>query len=499
MPPSKAITIEIICTHIDEAVETILESVKDYFFKDLDDIYFPLQIESEISDYLCELRDDLYCVIEYPYVDKVFRNSFYNYYSSKHYTYHRDCIRVSLFNTQVKTEHFLNPNETENLRQHYLGYFIVRPTTNSVIGRSTIDPKAFSDTDFKIIKCKMETNVAGIKFITTGFPHSSQDGETMKCAETSIWSIMEYFGSKYHEYLPTFPNEIHRTLKRFSYQRQLPSTGLAMDQISFALREFGFGTKIYFSKPFMELKEIIDSYIESGIPILAGLQSGELGHVIIILGKQYCNFKWRDVPKSHFQSHGKEVSYYDASNIPNKYVVHDDNLIPYRIIDLAHPGQHYIDEEYKDYVIDGIVVPLYPKIYLESVVAKELVFQILKDNSLGYDFSNNFVFRFYLTSSRSFKNHIVTLTEMNQTLRNNLQLSRMPKFIWCAEIYDTISFKTQQTAKGIVVLDATEANQDSIDALIFAGYPDRCIIVNENNFVTLQQIFNNYKYFSNLN
>lgn len=231
----------------------------------------------------------------------------------------------------------------------------------------------------------------------------------------------------------------------------------------------------------------------------AGLQSGELGHVIIILGKQYCNFKWRDVPKSHFQSHGKEVSYYDASNIPNKYVVHDDNLIPYRIIDLAHPGQHYIDEEYKDYVIDGIVVPLYPKIYLESVVAKELVFQILKDNSLGYDFSNNFVFRFYLTSSRSFKNHIVTLTEMNQTLRNNLQLSRMPKFIWCAEIYDTISFKTQQTAKGIVVLDATEANQDSIDALIFAGYPDRCIIVNENNFVTLQQIFNNYKYFSNLN
>ena len=60
MPPSKAITIEIICTHIDEAVETILESVKDYFFKDLDDIYFPLQIESEISDYLCEHRDDLY-------------------------------------------------------------------------------------------------------------------------------------------------------------------------------------------------------------------------------------------------------------------------------------------------------------------------------------------------------------------------------------------------------------------------------------------------------
>ena len=88
---------------------------------------------------------------------------------------------------------------------------------------------------------------------------------------------------------------------------------------------------------------------------------------------------------------------------------------------------------------------------------------------------------------------------MDSDLKNTILLAKMPKFIWYAEIYNTTNYGAKEKeAIGLILLDATEANQESINALIFAGYPDRCISLNENTFVTLQQPFLHYRYFSNL-
>lgn len=496
-----ATNIEIEITPIEEAIDAIIDIISDNFLTNVDEAFFPWQIETEIAALIDELKEEIYCLIEFPYVDKVYRDSYYNYYSSKHFPYKRDCIRVSLFETEVLASDFLNPDKHVELSQKYLGYFVIRPTVNAVLGRSVINPLAFQNNGFKICSCKTSSLVHGVKLETEGFPHSSQDGETIKCAETTIWSLMEYFGNKYPEYKPALPSQIHRTLERFSYQRQLPSDGLTMDQISFALKDFGFGTRAYSFAPYdAEIYEIVDSYIESGIPVIIGLQSGAVGHVIVAVGKKYDEtIDWGVVPKSKMNFRGAEVEYYETTNISSEYVVHDDNLAPYRLISLDNPGAHYEDEDCKKYEIDSAVVPLYPKIYLESVVAKQLMFQVLKDANVGFDFGADFVFRFYLTSSRSFKNHIAKLTEMEAALKTTILLTKMPKFIWCAEFYLKDSFNTQDRKSiGLIVLDATEANQESIDALIFAGYPDRCVSLNENNFVTLQYSFVNYNYFSNL-
>lgn len=112
---------------------------------------------------------------------------------------------------------------------------------------------------------------------------------------------------------------------------------------------------------------------------------------------------------------------------------------------------------------------------------------------------DDFVFRFYLTSSRSFKAHIAKLEAMDVGLKNSIMLIKMPKFIWVGELYQKDGLEIGKSdAEGIVILDATEANRDSIDALIFAGYPDRCISMNDNNLVALQHHFKNYRYYSNL-
>ena len=493
--------IEIEITPIEEATDAILETIKNFYLKEVDKNFISPLIESNISKFLEKLNDSLYCIIEYPYVDKVYRDSYYNYYSSKHFTYHRDCIRVSLFEGEISQEDFLNPDNHKILNGKFMGYFTLRPILTALFGRSVINPKAFIENNFKICSCRITGMVYGVKLETEGFPHSSQDGETSKCAETTIWALMEYFGNKYAEYTPVLPAKIHKALERFSYQRQLPSNGLTIDQISFALKEFGFGTSIYSFESYGEnLYEIIDSYVESGIPVIIGLEANYLGHVIIAVGKQYQDkFDWNNIKKFVVTLKSCDTEYYKLSSIPAKYVVQDDNHIPYRLIDLELPGSNYEVEDYKNFKIDSIVVPLYPKIYLETALARELAFLILKDEYVGYEFNKDFIFRLFLASSRSFKSHIGKLKNMDEVLKNNILILKMPKFIWCCEIYNKEMFNTQlKLANGLVILDATQANKESIDALIFAGYPDRCISINENNFVSLPYKFVNYSYFNNL-
>lgn len=497
-----AANIEVILTTIGDANGAIRDVIKEHFIKESNGFIAP-QIETDLAKWLDELRDDLYCTIEYPYVDKVYRNSYYNYYSSKHYSYQRDCIRVSLFEPKISPVDFLNPPRHKSLSRKYLGYFIIRPTLNALFGRSLVNPIAFETNNFKICSCKINSLVHGVKLETEGFPHSSQDEETIKCAETTIWGIMEYFGNKYAEYKPTLPSKIHKALERFSYQRQLPSNGLTMDQISFALKEFDFGTRVYSLDSYgKKLFNIIDCYVESGIPVIVGLESkiGDIGHAIIAIGKQSSDrIDWSAVARQDLKLFGNDIHYYDTSDIPSKYVVQDDNMSPYRIVSLDKPGQHYPDADSQSYEIDSVVVPLYPKIYLEAFVAKQLALQIIKDRTIGYDFGNDFVFRFYLASSRSFKNHIASHETMDITLKNNILLTKMPKFIWCGEFYSKIGYqRVVKEAVGLVILDATEANQEGINALIFAGYPDRCINLNENNFVNLANRFKKYAYYSNL-
>ncbi|WP_292946929.1 hypothetical protein [Olleya sp. UBA1516] len=493
--------IEIDIVPYDIALKVIIENIKNFFINDVDEAFISPFIETDLAKLIDELKEDVFFVIEYPYVDKVYRDSYYNYYASKHYSYQRDCIRVSLFSNSIKYEDFLKSENHQDLNERYLGFFILRPTINALFGRSIISPEAFEENDYKLCLCRTESLVNGVKLDVDGFPHSSQDGETIKCAETTIWGLMEYFGNKYPDYKPALPAKIHKAIERFSYQRQLPSNGLTMDQISFALKEFGFGTRIYAEKPYgKEIFTIIDSYIESGIPIMLGLESGDIGHVVVAIGKQYTKeVDWENVTKESLEFQGDSISYFETSSIPAKYVIQDDNDIPYKLISLDTPGEHYEDKDCKEYKIDSIVIPLYQKIYLESVIAKELILEIIKDDHIGYKFDEEFVFRFYLTSSRSFKNHIISSNEITSDLKTTILLTKMPKFIWIGEFYNKETFNEEiKVALGIILLDATEANQESIDALIFAGYPDKCISLNENNFVNLHHKFENYRYFHNL-
>ncbi len=167
--------------------------------------------KSSVKAHFDKLKDSTYLLVESNYVDKVFRDSFYHYYSSKLNYYRRNCVRISVFEGEIEDSDFSDEDKLPDLQEKYRGFFVLRPTQPFVIGRSILSPKMLNENHFQCCTSNFSTTANGIKFTVNGFPHSSQDTETITCAETSLWAMMEYFGNKYPEYKPVLPSKIIKT------------------------------------------------------------------------------------------------------------------------------------------------------------------------------------------------------------------------------------------------------------------------------------------------
>ena len=284
---------------------TVMNSaLLDEVVHDLSLFHKSLQNESSIKGYILEflgeLRDDLKVIIESDYVDRDYRDSYYTYFSTKLLRYSRFCVRLSFFDSALPED--VSPGDRDVISENYLGFVVLRPLVKC-IGRNVISPKAKKGEAASALICKTRVNATcmGVKLTAEGFPHSSQDGETMTCAQTTIWSLLEYFGNRYVEYVPTLPSEIKEVLTPFSYERQLPSSGLSFEQISVALRELGFGTKVYMAPQLPEnptkddvdafnqasslFKETLYCYLESGIPLALCMENKCHGHAVVATRK----------------------------------------------------------------------------------------------------------------------------------------------------------------------------------------------------------------------
>ena len=211
-----------------ELHNAIVKGMKEQF--GWDDITADNKTTKLEKKYFSVLIPNLAVVVEYPYVDKVYRNSYYRYYSGKAKQVSRDCIRLSFF---IDTDPSIvgNPMIHEIWEQQYRGFMILRPTELNIVGRNAISPDIYVENNFFICKTEIPASVNGLKVEVEAFPASSQDSETMVCAETAVWATMEYFGNRYAEYSPVRPSHIIKLLKNQSFSRQLPSSGLTSEQI----------------------------------------------------------------------------------------------------------------------------------------------------------------------------------------------------------------------------------------------------------------------------
>jgi len=445
-----------------------LSAFIDERFKIEGELYYDLQIKP-IFDIL---DDKIAFYFEYPYVEKYYRDSFYSFFSKKHKSYEKNCIRISIFKDQIKEDDFINFTDNYLLQENFLGYITIRPTTYRIIGHSFISPKALKVNGFVCCLSTEEVLINGNKLSISGFPYISQDNESITCSESTILCLIDYFSHKYSEYSLLLPSYISKILSKHSPERQLPSKGLPTDNISFVLKKIGFGTVVYsndkksknvFSK--RNFREILFAYIESGIPIIAMLSSKQHHHAVLVIGRKNIN---KDIKISH--SLFKKKKCRPISDALNKVLIMDDNQPPYKLVNYKSPIYDIESKNY--YKFKAIIVPLYPKIHLEAYQFKTIFFDVLDILHKNLDITlvpknKKFILRYYVTSCKSYKHYISTSTHLSVQFKSLIIDTAMPRFIWVGEILLGDTIHLNQEVHSVLVLDSTESGKSG--QLVFAS------------------------------
>jgi len=294
--------------------------------------------------------------------------------------------------------------------------------------------------------------------------------------ETSY--VDKVYRDSYYAYFSTKFNQ---------YKKDCMSKGLHIDQIAFALKEFGLATRIYSKYKFgtIPFKRLLSSYVESGLPLLAIMtNNANVTHSLLLVGRTPVSDRQLHELKASQEFNAslkqiisqRNITFFDNDDILKQFVFIDDNMSPYQIQDFDTPGLHYNNPDWATCEITHFIVPLYSKVYLEAEQAKECI-KILLLNEVFTDERNVELFlRVFLTSSRSYKDYLSKLDGCNTASWDLIMRTSMPKFIWVGEI----SYKTQilnNQACGLFIIDATEPNYKNYNALIIGGYKDNIYVL----------------------
>ncbi|MDX9703754.1 MAG: hypothetical protein RBU23_12035 [Candidatus Auribacterota bacterium] len=408
-------------------------------------------------------------VIEYYYVDKDFRDSYYNFFSKKFANHQRNCVRLHFFCKKIAEDELWNLEN--NCSNDYLGYIVLRPIPPFSIGRTMIDPEKINMENHLIFTSKENVHLLGSDLIVKGFPFTSQDSEVNVCAHASIWMISRYFSNRYQIYREAYPFEIANK-QMYSHTRNVPSKGLFMDQVSGILKNLGFAPEYYPKDLYPDdFFKLIYYYIESGFPLLIGLPR----HATVLIGHHF-ELDFKSIKKYE----KNKYFYYNSADLISDYVINDDNFLPYGFLskDKTKKTNYSFDD------IDSFIVCLPEKVYLSAEYLEELIISILNTDisfskhSLLYN-KDELILRIYLTSSKSYKSFRRNVDgQLYDDIEKIYLEMPMPKFIWVAELSNIENYK-KGNIFGEIIIDATANRYDDYPFLSI-HYPGFLMLNNTN-------------------
>lgn len=461
---------------------------------------------------MLEFHSQLTIVIESNYIDRVYRDSYYSYYSRKHFEYNRFCKRIFLFDRiKVKKSKIFNTPE-RTLENAFIGFIVIRPLQFGKIGRSLLNPfkisKPSSISDIYLRYASYSATMFGKRLKIKAFPYSTQDEETTSCAEITILNLLDYFSTKYAEYKYLLPSDITDIAIRNGYERKLPSKGLDYLLISKIFMEVGFSPVLYNTSKlenFSKFKRIMHYYVESGIPIAIGLMlPNEMRHAIVCIGHGKVDHSKLGSRRYSISNNKSRLWIIDTADLISDYVVMDDNQKPYSLYTWQ---DNYTSTTFGDTMTpEFLMVPLYKHMFLEAADAYDICTSILADENLGIktninsqntDFSslgekeNPIVIRLFMASARGFKHQRINyFSKINKEIKELYLNTPFPKFVWVCEIYKKCDY-SQNMCCGEIIIDATSTSHATTRSIILLHYPYKAIQQlpnNENNSLFFQPL-----------
>lgn len=418
-----------------------------------------LKIQNDVGKFMPDMiRDELEngistkikeIIVEYPYIDKDFRDTYYNDFSKRFDDICRDSIRLHLFFRKG----IVND-------KNYGGFLTLRDTKVFTIGRSYLHPKSLKN--FKpgyFCLAEYQVQLKGIDLNVLAFPWMQQDGNVSICAHIAAWGVVRYFSQKY----PYYPEKtLHEITVHDSPTRRVPSRGATVEQITQILQKNRFDPEVYIRAVNpdndKDFDRLIYTFIESGIPYIAGLK--ERKHAVAVIG----HGRISDTNKVFGENDGVVDSYELIEDI----FLSDDNKLPYcKAYTYKNKDNINIDE------IDVLIVPFYQKMYLDVNYLYGKLLPVIETNVLKFSNDETIIRRVFITSSRSFKRFVNNNCEDDIYKQIHLML-QMPKFIWVAE-YSTVGEYNLGHISKRIIFDATMLQHQSGNFISLKNGNEVCI------------------------
>lgn len=444
-------------------------------------------------------------LLEEYYVDHVYRDSYYFYFSGKHSFYNRFCKRIILFCKifDDSNEKKILDLKSEDLEFFFVGSIVIRPLPRRSIGRTLLNPFFFKEFSQCFVRlANYNITVFGKRLSVCAFPYSMQDGETTTCAEVTILNLLDYFSHCYPEYHYLLPSDINNIAKANGFERSIPTHGLKYEVMSKIFCETGFYPRLYSCEKMHceNFLRILYYYIESGIPVSMGVSvhGKQIRHSVIVIGHGEVGNK-NSVRKLYScldPKSGNSIFVSETVDYISKLCVVDDCDGPYKLLDCKldnNKNKIVLDGEY---TVETMLVPLYKKMYLEATDASDIFRIILASDEFGiknvkdlhqyFDVSdddckksleygtgkNLLAIRIFLTSSRSLRKcRDEQFIKAKSDARGWYCATLFPRFVWVCEI--SVLSENSNKVIGEIILDATASPESCADSLIIVHYPHR--------------------------
>jgi hypothetical protein len=279
------------------------------------------------------------CFIEEtPYVDGDYLEDHASFYVSSFPPYDRYCRRLHFFDrdfSQADVDEMLtgdDPQRARALGESYVGFIVVRPLPEAVVGRTTL--RTYRDDggrrQFPTIR-DYTPYLNGIPLPIRSLAFEEQDSSVAACATVALWSAFHKTHLLFGTPRPR-PAAITRAANAVrSPGRALPSGGLNTAQIGEAMRTVGLEPEFYtVTEPAPMLPSLAYAYLSAEIPLILMVYIEQRGyHAVTIVG-----YSLPEAVSATPEAAFKDVISYPGLRI-DRFYVHDDGIGPFVSLRIA--------------------------------------------------------------------------------------------------------------------------------------------------------------------
>ena len=398
---------------------------------------------------------------ECDYTDGDFLDDYASYYAKSFDNIPRHCRRLHFFGETFTEADFRRtllgadatgpgdePARTVALQESYLGFVVIRPLPETIIGRTVL--RTYEDDGKRRhyhARKEYTAHLFGIPLRVTSLAYQEQDSVVAACATVALWSAFQQASALFGIRAPT-PAEVTRAATRsLTASRPLPSRGLVVEQMAAAIREAGLEPEFIECGQLTPILSVVHGYLQLGLPVIMALDiEGHGGHAITITG-----YSLRDTRQVDFEDvvvPGKVVPRIGL-RIDELYA-HDDGVGPFARMHVRHrqdpkenqsaiyfEGQWTLPDKTPSRLEPiAIIAPVYHKVRLVAQDLQRWVFILHRTTEIlapraGLDGALEWQLdlMFGTVLKEEWRASALSVDD-----RQRLLLERIPRFVWRARV-----------------------------------------------------------------